>query len=635
MSVTFADGVTVTFGVAFGKNPGDTVADGDYTDLSAYVRDFSINRGRASERDTFQTGTAAVVLANKDRRFDPEYASSPYVGNLLPLKHARIQITRSAVTYTLFKGYVEGWPQTWEDNDHNAWVTLTIHDAFALIAGSRLPSSPYVAEVLADNPVAWYRLGEQDGTVMLDSSGNGRHGTYANGAVFNTRDGLIGYDDNNSIEFSAATKRYGATPFTFNGLGLGSVAVEFWWNSTATTEVTSTILGAAESPTSISAGAGTYFYVSVPDTGVASGKFFFKMISPGASGTVYSSVSANTGATKHVVICSRNGSPPIIYVNGVDVSTGATSGSGVVFTNLPPLFVASANNWASHFATGTIDEVAIYDGELSSARVLAHYNAGANGFSGETVETRITRVLGYGGLSAIPTSLDASTQTVQACDFRSNTDVLSYLQLLEESENGQARLFISASGTLTFHSRYHDEGGSVATAFDDTSSTLPYEMADYEYDHSRVLNDVTVQREGGTVQRATNDTSITTYRYRGANVSGLLVEADSTSQALADFLVARYATASPRVPRLIVNPRRAPATLYPVVGGREIGDRVSVARKPVKLGSAWTKTLTIEGISHAVDKDKNWTTTFLTAPVDPLAVGRWDSGVWDTATWGI
>ncbi len=36
----------------------------------------------------------------------------------------------------------------------------------------------YADVVLADSPLAYYRLGESSGTTMTDSSGNGRHGTY-------------------------------------------------------------------------------------------------------------------------------------------------------------------------------------------------------------------------------------------------------------------------------------------------------------------------------------------------------------------------------------------------------------------------------------------------------------------------
>ena len=51
-------------------------------------------------------------------------------------------------------------------------------DMVASITGTLVGPS-YSAAVLVDAPYAYYRLGEASGTTAADSSGNGRHGTYA------------------------------------------------------------------------------------------------------------------------------------------------------------------------------------------------------------------------------------------------------------------------------------------------------------------------------------------------------------------------------------------------------------------------------------------------------------------------
>ena len=69
--------------------------------------------------------------------------------------------------------------------------------ALLAVLPSSLLASPYSVEVLADNPVAFYRLNEAPGaTIALDSSPNENHATFA-GTVLPTLgiDGLTEEND--------------------------------------------------------------------------------------------------------------------------------------------------------------------------------------------------------------------------------------------------------------------------------------------------------------------------------------------------------------------------------------------------------------------------------------------------------
>jgi hypothetical protein len=81
----------VTVQAAFGKNHLSTIGSGDWTDLSQWSREATWQFGRSNELDDFDTGTATITLLNRDRRFDPNNASSPYVGQLLPNVPVRIR----------------------------------------------------------------------------------------------------------------------------------------------------------------------------------------------------------------------------------------------------------------------------------------------------------------------------------------------------------------------------------------------------------------------------------------------------------------------------------------------------------------------------------------------------------------
>ena len=126
----------------------------DATDISEWVRGFSIRRGRSQELQRTEAGTATLLLDNRDRRFDPTYSAGPYFGNLRIMRRVRISaevdngqtgftvgsssvggtdVLGSTITLLfLFAGHVESFPQGWEDPD--AVVQVTCVDMFRAFA---------------------------------------------------------------------------------------------------------------------------------------------------------------------------------------------------------------------------------------------------------------------------------------------------------------------------------------------------------------------------------------------------------------------------------------------------------------------------------------------------------------------
>jgi hypothetical protein len=91
---------------------------------------FVVERGRGSELDDFQPGTATLTLDNRDRAYDPTNTSGPNYGNLKPRKRSSLQATWNAIVYDLFDGFVNSWPQKWEAM--MGTVELPLTDAFAV-----------------------------------------------------------------------------------------------------------------------------------------------------------------------------------------------------------------------------------------------------------------------------------------------------------------------------------------------------------------------------------------------------------------------------------------------------------------------------------------------------------------------
>lgn len=64
----------------------------------------------------------------------------------------------------------------------------------------------YAAQVLADNPLALYQFDETSGTVMADSSGNGRDGTYVNSPALG-QNNILADDSGYSANFEATSSQ--------------------------------------------------------------------------------------------------------------------------------------------------------------------------------------------------------------------------------------------------------------------------------------------------------------------------------------------------------------------------------------------------------------------------------------------
>lgn len=98
-------------------------------DVTSKARDVSIRRGRSRTLERFTAGVASVTLDNRDRAFDPLYASSPYYGSITPRRQVRI----SEDGVNLFTGNVEDW--RWDyDLSGDSTATPQAVDGFSVLA---------------------------------------------------------------------------------------------------------------------------------------------------------------------------------------------------------------------------------------------------------------------------------------------------------------------------------------------------------------------------------------------------------------------------------------------------------------------------------------------------------------------
>lgn len=83
-----------------------------FYDVTDKVQAVSITRGKNRELDQFDQGLANVVFNNNERTFDPEFAGTPYAGQIVPKRQIKI----SSGNIIQFYGLIDDWNLSYETN---------------------------------------------------------------------------------------------------------------------------------------------------------------------------------------------------------------------------------------------------------------------------------------------------------------------------------------------------------------------------------------------------------------------------------------------------------------------------------------------------------------------------------------
>lgn len=243
---------------------------------------------------------------------------------------------------------------------------------------------------------------------------------------------------------------------------------------------------------------------------------------------------------------------------------------------------------------------------------LANVAAISGAAAGDLPGTRVNDILDELSWPLSARNIEAGTVTLQD-DSGDVRTALEVLRVVEQSELGA--LFIDASGRVTFKSRQGLAEAAVATPlkFSDQGVDLEYQQLDFQLDDVEILNNVTVEREGGTPQTVTDAASVIKYFRRSQQRTNLLMETDDRALQQANMIVNQRREPSLRLRSLsfdVVDQARLLAALTV-----EFADSVEVVREHVP-GSTVTLLSTVQGISHDINPER-WVTSLSTA--DALA----------------
>ena len=583
-------------GVFIAFSDGPYVASPAWTEVTQYVRGITTHRGRASDLDQFDTGTAQLVLDNRDRRFDPFYTSGPYYPNgLTPRRQIRIVGQIGGSTYEVFRGFIAGWPVTWSEAGYDSTVTIQCFDALGLMATEVVPTDWPFYYTYGVTPFAYWQLNDsRAANSSLERMGNYPWtfgGTGTNAAVFREGTPASPATVGGSTYFESymAVPPWGDTAnipgsitsnppasFTFSGFGWNPSGAA-WIIEVAWTRRISVSISAAG-------------VLSVSCAVNSGGTLQTKRLVFNAG-----SLRFNAGVPTHFVVVASTTTGPdwdtlAVYINGQQIAgTTSTSVGGSLFLYQTYM----------HFQIGSFQEVAFWTRALSATEAQTIGRVAVSSLA-ETTSARMQRLLDTTDWPAALEGFPASPVGTVA-EIGSGTGVIPELQLVADSEGGE--LYVSKTGVLTMTARRDvfnaTRSANVQATFTDSGVGIRYGTElQIQYDADNLKNDITVNYSGDGEVNVYNDTVITGY---GAASTTIETQLDSPTSALdlATLELGVEGVLVPQISPIDVSSNTAAADWQSILG-LELLDRVNFKRTPT-VGNQFNRDALVNAIDHQIE----------------------------------
>ena len=457
--------------------------------------------------------------------------------------------------YVRFSGYIDDWRVTWPALVSGfATCAVTASSRLARLGTAVELKSIIEEEYLLDSATVSYTLGEPEGsTAANDVSGiPDRRLTAKPPATVPTFGSAIGPGtDGLTAALFDNLDRIGCETLPAIGVA-GAFYFEFF--------TTVTTLPASSAFILTLSNATNAYTCNLQSTGAITFQF---------STATVTSTNVNDGLVHHIAVV-YTGTTLLMYVDGVQVDSQAESaGLATSFTalRLGESSIGAHVYSLAHVAAGQ---------SLSAARILAHAQAGRDGFANETAAARLARYAAYAKVPASETSFETGDILNLAHFDPTGMVVLDAMRKVETAENGV--LFDAGDGTLKFHDRSHRYG--LASAFTVAHGSGEVAAAlEPVLDDQQITNDLTATGSTGITARAKDDTSITDHGPYRETLDLASSNADEPLQA-ASWRVGRYAQPLVRIPGVEVLLNVASTELTKAVLNADLGTKLTVSGLP-------------------------------------------------------
>lgn len=557
-----------------------TVADyttsATWSDVTSKVQSFSTSRGKSRQLDKFEAGTASVTFNNYDRAFDPLYTSSPYYGQIVPKRPIRI-----------WSNYASVGSSTRTNKIPNSNMETSLYWGFT-----------NVTAMSTDYGVKYIGGASQKVTV----NGVGAAQVYAQGGT------------SGRIPVSPSTGHVAAFYIRDLSTSQTFTAKIAWYN--ASNALISTVTGTATAVTTTS-------WTRVTAFGTAPATAATAIVSINTVGTPTASTQFYMDAVMFVPGTSNPGIyfdyqtiPYATWVTYSSTGTGASLSStetiaahttGQVFTGFIDDWNLDYNISGESTATCTAtDAFGLFANEALPAQNMISQTSGE----------RITYVLNQPNVQFptdwrfIDSASNMSMFTMGADSISDNTNVLDYLQLIEQTENG--KMFIDKSGDIRFRGHFDTNSSSgTVTPIADDGTGLPYTDIQVVYGSELLYNRVNLTDYLDNSVTLDDTASQTDYGLYIYSASGLLCNSTADLSSLATLILDEFSQPEYRFGSVTINMTSLTAAQQAQVIALELGDEVTIVYTPNKIGTAITSTLKVMSIANsATPSDWNVTLGF-------------------------
>lgn len=211
--------------------------------------------------------------------------------------------------------------------------------------------------------------------------------------------------------------------------------------------------------------------------------------------------------------------------------------------------------------------------------------------------------------------IDSGVHSLGADVIPANTNVLSYLRLVEQSEGG--RLFINKSGYVVFRDQNVTVGTATPVHLSDDGTGIGYESMNVVYGSEQLYNEVVLSSViTNTTVTATDTDSVAQYGIFNLTESDLLMSNDTQLTSWAESLVKRFSEPEFRFDSIDVRLNSLDVADENAILGLELGDVVKVTFTPSNIPPAISKYAEIIRINHNVDTNGEHVVTFGFATID-------------------
>jgi hypothetical protein len=622
--------------IGWGAGPGTPRDQITWTDMTARMVTFGGNRGRSYELDQLQAGTATIRLRNNDGALDPTNATSTYYPNVQIGTPIRVLATWAGVTYPVWHGYAERWPQTWDTETGYGWVDLVATDAYATL-GTALRSLTR-SEKLLDAPYGYWPLDDGAGntlganlvasqfpiTQVLSKNGAG-----SAAAAFGANSGLISGD--------GGTTSWGMTgltsPQSINGYCLqyadtslpqisGGVTIELWAHVEITQPTTGDlVIWAAKD------GSGTAIQLYLDQVNGYPTIAVWDQYTRARTNSAMTSWGDRRNASyTHYVVTFDQGAWAL-HVNG------AAGGPALTGTcNLPGTWnLLSVCGQADKFTTGgmvngSYAHLAVYPRKLDNARIWTHYLIDT-WFNSDLSDSRLHRHLSHAP-AGVPRVIDQADTRLGNLPDTAGRSIADCLWDPALTDNGV--LYVDGGGYIQYRSKQNTANPASQWTLGDGPGETPMERGvAFDYDATQVKNDVTISQApgekatggateltSGVIANATDTASIARYGdityARTVYFSTKLGYSYGTTD-LANWLLHQFSGPQLRTETITLNPAKNPGS-WPTALGIEIGDVVTINRRPT-YAQAISRLMTVQSITHTLGAVA-WTVALELTPIE-------------------